>query len=93
MNRLCLGAVLAGWLLAWATDARATDLPQLQRVDGWVVTEFYQYPEKFKRAWRDLSEPFKTKQLCDQIAPLFVGEASGSRIRCTPINDVRMVWR
>jgi len=87
----CLLAVLAGWALAWATDARAADLPQ--RVDGWVVTEFYQRPEKFNRAWRDLSEPFKTKQLCDQMAPLYVGEADGSRIRCTPVRDVRMVWR
>lgn len=93
MTARCLLGALAGWALAWATDARAADLPQLQRADGWVVTEFYQHPEKFNRAWRDLSEPYRTKKLCEDMARLFVGAADGSRIRCTPINDVRMVWR
>lgn len=87
-------AAIAGWALAWATDARSAQIEHttLRRVTGWVITECYQNPDQHAfRACVTHGEPWETREACRTEAGLVKGTAKGSRIRCYFVDELMVV--
>lgn len=92
MTKACLLAALAGWALAWATDARSAMVERpaqtFVRLKGWMVLECPARQEGPSEECIVRGEPLDSKTACEIERARTVGAAKGTRLECDFVDQL-----